>query len=236
MAAAPVLLLAGSQDSQIEDAAKASYNFHAVLNDHVTAKCDDGVVTLTGRVEDRDQKALAEDTVRNLPGVVNVIDKIHVESEPAEHSDAWIALKVRGALLVHANVSATDTKVDVRNGTVMLTGTVDNPAQKDLTEAYAKDIEGVQSVTNDLVVRDHAAPESSAGVTMDDASITSQVKYSLLTHRSTSAVKTKVSTTDGVVMISGDASSDAEKDLVTKFASSIRGVKSVDNDMVVKTN
>jgi osmotically-inducible protein OsmY len=239
MAAAPAVMFANSQDSQIEDAAKASYNFHAVLMDHVKAHSDNGVVTLTGRVDDRDQKALAEDTVRNLPGVVSVVDKIRVESEPAEHSDAWIALKIRSSLLVHANVSAADTKVDVNNGTVLLTGTVENSAQKDLTEAYAKDIEGVQSVNNQLVIKDNpsaADNSSSTSVTMDDASITSQVKYSLLTHRSTSAIKTKVTTKDGVVMISGDASSDAEKDLVSKLASSIRGVRSVDNEMVVRTN
>jgi hyperosmotically inducible periplasmic protein len=240
MTAAPVMLFANSQDSQIEDAAKASYNFRAVLNDHVKAHADNGVVTLTGRVEDRDQKALAEDTVRNLPGVVSVVDKIKVESEPAEHSDAWIALKIRSALLFHANVSAADTKVDVSNGTVLLTGTVANTAQKDLTEVYAKDIEGVQSVNNQLVVKENPSADSSssssASVTMDDASITSEVKYSLLTHRSTSAVKTKVTTKDGVVMISGDANSDAEKDLVSKLASSIRGVRSVDNQMVVRTN
>ena len=238
MAAAPAIMFANSQDSQIEDAAKASYNFHAVLNDHVKAHSDNGVVTLTGRVEDRDQKALAEDTVRNLPGVVSVVDNIRVESEPAEHSDSWIALKIRSSLLVHANVSAADTKVDVSNGRVLLTGTVENAAQKDLTETYAKDIEGVQSVDNQLVIKDNPSVDSSssAGVAMDDASITSQVKYSLLSHRSTSAIKTKVTTKDGVVMISGDASSDAEKDLVSKLASSIRGVRSVDNEMVVRTN
>ncbi len=238
MTAAPVMLFANSQDSQIEDAAKASYNFRAVLNDHVKAHSDNGVVTLTGRVEDRDQKALAEDTVRNLPGVVSVVDKIKVESEPAEHSDAWIALKIRSSLLFHANVSAADTKVDVTNGTVLLTGTVANAAQKDLTEAYAKDIEGVQSVTNELTIKENPSMDSSSSVsvTMDDASITSEVKYALLSHRSTSAIKTKVTTKDGVVMISGDANSDAEKDLVSKLASSIRGVKSVDNDMVVRTN
>jgi hyperosmotically inducible protein len=240
MTAAPVMMFANSQDSQIEDAAKASYNFHAVLNDHVKAHSDNGIVTLSGRVEDRDQKALAEDTVRNLPGVVSVVDKIKVESEPAEHSDAWIALKIRSSLLFHSNVSAADTKVDVNNGTVFLTGTVDNVAQKDLTEAYAKDIEGVQSVNNQLVIRDsslsNSTSSSSASIAMDDASITSEVKYALLTHRSTSAVKTKVTTKDGVVMIAGDADSDAEKDLVTKFATSIRGVRSVDNEMVVRTN
>jgi hyperosmotically inducible periplasmic protein len=62
------------------------------------------------------------------------------------------------------------------------------------------------------------------------------VKYALLSHSSTSAVKTKVTTKDGVVMISGDANNDAEKDLVTKLATSVRGVRSVDNDMVVRPN
>jgi hyperosmotically inducible protein len=232
------LFAASTSDRQIEDAANSSYNYRAVLNESVKAHSDNGVVTLTGTVQDRDQKALAEDTVRNLPGVTSVIDKIDVQSEPAEHSDGWIAMKIRGELLVHANVSATATKVDVNNGVVLLTGTVDNAAQKDLTEAYVKDVNGVKSVTNDLVVKEPGAENNNGTMseTMDDASITSQVKYTLLTHRSTSAVKTKVTTKDGVVMVSGDAASDAEKDLVSKLASSIRGVKSVDNEMVVRNN
>lgn len=239
MTVAPAMLLASSAtDNQIEDAAKASYNYRTVLEDHVKVSVKDGVVTLRGTVPDRDERALAEDTVNNLPGVVAVVNKIRVESEPAEHSDAWIALKIRTQLLVHANVSATATKVDVNNGTVMLTGTVDNLAQKDLTEAYVKDIEGVKSVTNDLVVKSPSndSTDHTAGETIDDASITSQVKFALLSHRSTSAVKTKVTTKNGVVMISGDADSDAEKDLVTKLAGSVRGVQSVENDMAVKMN
>jgi hyperosmotically inducible periplasmic protein len=235
MTASPVALFANSTDSQIEDAAKASYNYRAVLDNRVHVKSDDGVVTLTGTVQDNDQKALAEDTVKNLPGVVSVVNNIKVDSEPAEHSDAWIALKVRSELLFHANVSATSTKVDVSNGVVLLTGTVDNSAQKDLTEAYAKDIAGVTSVTNDLVVKDNAN-NTTMSESIDDASITSQVKYELLDHKSTSAIKTKVTTKDGVVMIAGDASSDAEKDLVSKLANSVRGVRSVENDMTVRSN
>ncbi len=239
MTAAPVMLFASSAlDSQIEDAAKASYNYRTVLEGHVKVSVKDGVVTLRGTVADSDQKSLAEDTVTNLPGVVSVVDKIKVESEPAEHSDAWIALKIRTQLLIHANVSATATKVEVNEGVVTLSGTVDNAAQKDLTEAYVKDIEGVKSVTNGLEVKAPAADSTdhTVGETIDDASITSQVKFALLSHRSTSALKTKVTTKNGVVMIAGDASSDAEKDLVTKLAGSIRGVQSVENDMAVKTN
>jgi hyperosmotically inducible protein len=231
----PVALFASSStDRKIEDAAKASYNYRTVLSDQVTVKASDGVVTLTGTVQDKDDRALAEDTVENLPGVVSVDNQIIVKSDYPEHSDEWIALKVRGELLVKANVSATSTKVSVKDGVVTLTGTVQNRAQKDLTEAYAKDIDNVKAVRNELVVVAPEAGSSTIGEDMDDASITSQVKYALLSHRSTSALSTKVVTENAVVNISGVADSDAEKSLVTKLAQDTRGVKSVVNDMTVK--
>ena len=235
----PVPLFASpTTDSQIEDAAKASYNYRTVLEGRVSVTAKDGVVTLSGTVPDRDEKTLAEDTVKNLPGVSGVDDKIEVEAEPPEHSDGWIALKINLALLIHANVSATDTNVAVNKGAVVLTGTVDNLAQKELTEVYVKEVEGVKSVTNNLVVKSPPSDANShtVGEAIDDASITSQVKYALLTHRATSALKTAVTTKNGIVMIGGEAQSDAERDLVTKLASNIRGVQSVDNNMTVKMN
>ena len=71
------------------------------------------------------------------------------------------------------------------------------------------------------------------GEKIDDASITSQVKLTLLYHRSTSAISTKVKTKNGVVTVSGNARNAAEKDLVTKFASDVHGVKIVKNRMTV---
>ncbi len=235
VATLPVALFA-STDSKIEDAAKASYNYHTVLEGRVHVKSNDGVVTLSGTVLDRDDKALAEDTVENLPGVVRVNNEIEIKSDVAEHSDGWIALKVRGQLLVKANVSATSTKVDVKDGIVTLTGTAINIAQKDLTGIYAKEIDNVKSVRNEIVVVAPApgTSTSTAGEIVDDASITSQVKYSLLSHRATSALSTKVVTENAVVNISGVADSDAEKALVTKLAQDTRGVKSVVNDMTVR--
>jgi len=235
-AALPVALFASSStDSKIEDAAKASYNYRTVLADQVNVKVSDGVVTLTGTVQDRDDRALAEDTVNNLPGVVSVDNQIVVKSDIPEHSDAWIALKVRGTLLVKANVSATDTKVDVKDGIVTLSGTATSGAQKDLTEAYAKDVDNVKAVRNEMVVEAPAPGSSTVAEVIDDASITSEVKYALLSHGSTSALATKVTTVDSVVSITGVAGSDAEKDLVTKLAQDTRGVKSVVNDMTVKS-
>jgi osmotically-inducible protein OsmY len=233
--ALPASLFASADtDSKIVDAAKASYNYKTVLEDHVTVRADDGIVTLTGTVQDKDAKALAEDTVQNIPGVLGVKNEILIQSTYPEHSDAWMAWKIRGQLLVKANVSATNTTVAVQDGVVTLGGTADNDAQKELTGVYAKDIDWVKSVKNDIVVKAQPATGETVGDKIDDASITSQVKFTLLTHKSTSAIKTKVTTTDGVVDVSGEAGSDAEKSLVGKLALDIRGVKSVTNDMTVK--
>jgi osmotically-inducible protein OsmY len=90
-------------------------------------------------------------------------------------------------------------------------------------------------VKNDIVVKDAPADSQTVGEKIDDASITSQVKYALLSHKATSALKTKVTTNDGVVMITGEAASDAEKSLVSKLAQDVRGTKSVTNDMTVKS-
>jgi hyperosmotically inducible protein len=234
--ASPLVLLASSEtDRKIEDAAKASYNYRTVLKDHVRVKAKDGVVTLTGTVEDRDDKNLAADTVENLPGVTSVQNELNIKSEYAEHSDMWMAAKIRARLLVKGNVSATSTSIAVNDGIVTLTGSADNSAQKELTEAYAKDIDGVKSVKNEIAVKEKPSAESTTGEKIDDASITTQVKFALLSHKSTSALKTKVTTIDGVVRVTGDAKSDAEKALVTKLAGDVRGTKSVTNDMTVKS-
>lgn len=247
LAASPLMLLASSAtDRKIEESAKTSYNYRTVLEDNVTVKAKDGVVTLTGTVQDKDDRALAADTVENIPGVTCVNNEIVVKSTYPEHSDGWIALKIRSRLLVKSNVSATSTKVNVQDGVVTLTGTADNIAQKELTAAYAKDIDHVKSVNNDIVVIEPAVKVATSdkmadktasekmGDKIDDASITTQVKSALLTHKSTSALKTKVTTSNGIVSVSGVAASDAEKSLVSKLAGDVRGVVSVTNSMTVK--
>ena len=233
--ASPFALFASSEtDRKIESAAEASYNYKTVLDGHVKVKAADGVVTLTGTVQDKDDKSIAADTVENLPGVKSVKNEILVKPEYSEKSDAWMAFKIRSRLLVKANVSATSTTVAVQDGVVTLTGTADTMAQKELTGVYAKEIDGVKSIKNDIVVKAVPATPQTIGEKIDDASITTQVKYALLSHKSTSAIKTKVTTTDGVVVVTGEASSDAEVSLVTKLAQDVRGVVSVSNNMTVK--
>jgi hyperosmotically inducible periplasmic protein len=235
--ATPLALFASSAtDRKIEDAAKASYNYKTVLENHVAVNANDGVVTLTGEVQDKEQQSLAVDTVENLPGVTNVKNEITIKPTYPEHSDSWMAFKIRSRLLVKANVSAASTTVAAKDGVVTLSGTAVNLAQKELTEVYAKEIDGVKSVKNEIVVQAPLAPTGETmGEKIDDTSITTQVKYALLSNKGTSALKTMVSTNEGIVTLSGDVKSDAEKSLVTKLTQDVRGVKSVTNNLVVKS-
>jgi osmotically-inducible protein OsmY len=236
IAALPAALLGSAvTDHQIEDAANASYNYKIVLDGRVSVKANGGIVTLTGTVPDKADKALAEETVQNLPGVTSLNDEIAIDTAYPIHSDSWIAFKVRSLLLVRANVSATNTKVEVKDGVVTLTGTAESDTQKDLTAAYARSVANVRSVVNQIELRPVAPPEESAGMVIDDVSITGEVKVALLTDSNTSAVRTKVVTDHGVVIITGDAASEAEKDLVTRMAQGIKGVKSVNNMMTVRS-
>ena len=230
-------LRATETDDRIESSAKKSHVFKTYLiEDSIKTESKNGAVTLTGTVASSSHKSLAEDTVEGLPGVISVDNQLKVKGEsPAEHSDGWISTKVKTTLLYHRNVRGLKTDVDVKDGIVTLTGEATSMAQKELTTEYASDIEGVKSVKNEMTVaKTPAKPSETIGEKIDDASITAQVKAALVSHRSTSAIKTKVKTTDGVVTVSGIAKNAAEKSLVTKLVTDINGVTSVINNMTIE--
>ena len=230
-------LQASETDDRIESSVQKSYVFKTYLKDDaIQTRSRDGVVTLTGTVAKESHKTLAEDTVAGLPGVKNVDNRLEVKGEPtaAKYSDAWLITKVKTTLLFHRNVSAGSTEVSAREGHVTLRGETSSEAQKALTTEYAKDVEGVKDVSNKMTVsRNLKRPGETMGENIDDASITAQVKMSLLYHRSTSASNTRVETNEGVVTLGGKARNAAEKDLVTKLVTDINGVKSVVNNMTI---
>ena len=229
-------LRAADTDSRIESTAAKSYTFKTYLkDDSIKIESKQGVVTLTGTVADSSHKSMAENTVASLPDVKSVDNELLVKGEqPAEHSDTWITTKVKTTLLFHRNVSASGTSVYTKDGVVTLQGEASSMAQKELTTEYAKDIDNVKSVNNEMTIaKTPATSDATIGDKIDDASITAQVKSSLFSHHSTSALHTGVTTTDGVVTLTGIAKNDAEKSLVTKLATDINGVTSVINNMTI---
>jgi osmotically-inducible protein OsmY len=224
---------ASKLDSRIEAAARDSYVFRTYLkDDDIKIESKEGVVTLTGTVSETSRSTLAKETIASLPGVKGVENKLMVKGDPTASTDAWLSDKLKISLLFHRSVSAGKADVTVKDGIVTLKGNAESQAQKELTTEYAKDIDGVKEVNNEMVVAESGknAPRT-PGEKIDDASITGQVRMALLLHRSTSVLTTTVSTKRGVVTVGGKAGNVAEKDLVTKLVSDINGVKSVKNLM-----
>jgi len=238
-------LFASETDDRIESSAKQSYVFKTYLkDDDIQIKSTDGVVELTGIVSGESHKSLARETVASLPGVKSVDNKLEIKGEvPAEHTDEWLVAKVKTTLLFHPSVSAAETEVLAKDGTVTLRGKASSMAQKNLVTEYAKDVEGVKKVKNEMTVLTASKKPGKKSVgekvdavteSIDDASITALVKTTLLFHRSTSALNTTVETKNGVVELGGKARNAAEKNLAAKLAIDVYGVKSVVNTMIIQ--
>lgn len=177
----------------------------------------------------------------------------------AARPDSWITAKVKSKLAAAKDVGAFGTNVDTRDGVVTLRGEVDTEAEKTLAGRYAREIEGVRRVDNQLVVRgmpdredtgvfdrdDAASDDTREQVPqrgwgdralggIDDAAITARVKSALAGTRGTRALKTNVDTKQGTVTLTGTARSESEKELAEEVAKGVNGVREVDNQIQVR--
>jgi len=224
-------------DNRIVSSAKESYVFKTYLKgDDIKIDSKDGVVTLTGTVAQESHKLLAVETVAGLPGVKSVFDNMEVkEKPPTGNSDSRIKDRVKATLLFHRSTGDSPIEVSVKDGIVTLTGIASSNAKRELATEYTQDIDGVKDVKNEMTSKqEDESTISKVSEYVDDASITAQVKTSLLYHRSTSGLRTKVSTDKGVVTLTGIAKNSAEKTLAALYANDIRGVKYVINRMTIE--
>lgn len=225
-------------DDKIEASARNSYVFNTYLKgDDVKVNSKDGAVTLSGTVNENFHIGLAGETVRNLPDVRSVDNRLELKAGyPLEKSNERLAMDIKAALRFHRNVNAANTEVYVEEGIVTLRGQAANEAQKELTAEYADIDSSVRGIRNEMTVGPVGTePKQTIQEIIDDASITAQVKMALLAHRSTSGYDVNVETTNGVVALNGIAENAAQKDLIAKLVSDIYGVNSVINKMTVKT-
>jgi len=224
-------------DAGIESLAQASYTFRSFLKwDDVKVNASGAVVTLTGTVADEYHKLLLQETVVGIPGVKRVNNLISSAGPLlADHSDPWITRRAEAILSLHKDLRARKIKVSTNSGLITLTGEADSEIQKRLVTEWARDIEGVEEVLNELTVaRSEGKARAHSGQRVDDPSITAQVRVALLLHKSTHLLVPRVSTVDGVVTLGGVVETGVQHDRVTRLADSIYGVAFVKNRMTIQ--
>jgi len=216
---------------------KKSYVFKTYLKgDDIKIESKEGVVSLAGSVAQESHKLLAIETLAGLPGVKSVDDKMEIKDKPPTgNSDVGISERVKATLLFHRSTGDSTIEVSVKDGIVTLKGIASNEAKRALATEYTEDIEGVIAVKNEMTTKkEEVTTIEKVSEYVDDASITAQVKTLLLFHYSTSGIRTKVSTENGVVTLTGMAKNSAEKTLAALFAYDITGVKYVINGMMIE--
>jgi hyperosmotically inducible protein len=146
--------------------------------------------------------------------------------------DAALLTSVKSALVSDPVTEAGEINVDVNRGVVKLSGFVDSPKEKSAAGDLARKVDGVQSVQNDIAVKEGS---STAGEVIDDSILTAKVKAALIESSETKAHQINVETKEGVVQLSGFVDSAGAKSAATSVAKSVTGVKDVRNELSVKS-
>jgi hypothetical protein len=99
--------------------------------DHLAAKqLDDGSVLLTGYVRNAALKAAAEDAARSAAGTATIINRIEVlprsQRDECLRAAAWREIYGDPAMLSYATRKFAPIHIVVKNGRIMLEGTVDS--------------------------------------------------------------------------------------------------------------
>jgi hyperosmotically inducible protein len=148
--------------------------------------------------------------------------------------DSVITAKIKTALFADPTTAAHEIKVTTVGGVVRLSGAVDSSAAKARAQEIARSTDGVSLVHNELSVHRNQGA-SSIGQDVDDSILTTEVKAALVDDPTTKARDIGVSTTHGVVRLTGIVGSMDEKLEAARVAATIDGVKDVRNNLAVKT-
>ena len=153
-----------------------------------------------------------------------------VVSAACGQTDAGITTAVKSKLAVDTDVKAYQIDVDTTNKVVTLSGSVDTVNAKARAVELARGTDGVANVIDNIrvttIVAAPSVPDAERAM-FTDPSLTTAVKSKLIGDDLVKARNIDVDTRDGVVTLTGQVRSQAEKDQALKLARETEGVKSV---------
>lgn len=225
------------QEAQIS----TTYALSPHLRAHdITVVVTGNTATLTGHVGEEVDSALAAQIALGVDGIKKIDNQLVVspDSKPrmasADRSfgefvdDATITTAVKSKLLWSKHAEGMAADVDTLRGKVTLSGTAESSAHKEAAGRLARNTKGVTMVDNGIVVQAPKNKTRTVGQSVSDAWITAKVKSSLAYSTHGDGSNIAVSTENGVVDLSGQASSSAARALAVELAENIRGVRSVE--------
>ena len=215
---------AGAQVEEIEDSKiTAAVENDLLVSDKVNSQLVDvetvdGIVTLSGSVDNILAKDTAERIAQNVKGVRSVVNNVDVK--PVIRSDDQIENDVEDALLTDPATESWEIEADVKNGVVTLTGKVESWAEKQIAATVSKNVKGVKQIDNQIDIQ-YKTKRS-------DLEIKQEIQRRLEFNTLIDEGLIDISVEDGAVKLTGAVGSAAEKRRAYND-SWVAGVKSVDD-------
>lgn len=129
----------------------SAFDIHVATTNNVATSHNN--VTLTGQVPTGGDKRIAEEIARSTKGVADVVNNLQVVPEmqavnagKPHVTDLEIKAAVLESILNNPDLKTQQIKVEVNNGEVKLSGSVQTPAQKTAAESAAWAIANVREV------------------------------------------------------------------------------------------
>lgn len=207
-------------DQEIRNAVENELLFdRSVSLNNVDVEVSDGIVTVTGMVNNLLAKERAARLAETVKGVRSVVNQITVEPT-IPRSDAEITTNIENAWLLDPATDSYKVSVTVEDGLAILSGTVQSWQEKNLAEKVAKGVAGVTDIDNQInIVYEVERP---------DPEIETEIEQALRWDVLVDHALIDVAVTDGNVTLAGTVGSSAEKRHATTNAW-VTGVQSVDN-------
>jgi len=233
-----------AKDALITGRIESTFLLNEQLNPfNINTTTKNGVVTLTGSVDEPTARQLAEDLARSVKGVVDVNNQIRVVATPSgtharrsfsqQVRDKSISASIRSRLLYHKQFSSLKIDVHTEYGNVTLSGVVPSEADKTAIADIAATTRGVEKVRNLLTVAPKQAlkPVSAAGRDFSDEWVEKRVETALMMNRHVTLGSLNIEVNDGLCILTGVVDTPEQKELAEAIAMSVQGVKKVQNDI-----
>jgi len=191
----------------------------------VGVSVSDGVVTLTGHLDSYSEKVAARRAVERVGDVKAIAMEIDVIPLGVhQRSDTEIAAAVDHALSWNTSVPKDRIKVTVEKGWVTLGGEVDWNFQRRAVERLVRPLKGVIGISDNIGIKATAVPTN----------LTNRIQDALVRQAMREAKRIEIATDGGVVTLSGQVHSWAERSAVEGATWSAPGVSRVNNLLTVQ--
>jgi len=215
------------EDSVLRDAVFSQFDVEPdLLSTLIGVTVQDAVVSLTGLVNTYAQRVTAEKAAKRVCGVKAVANDLR-ERVVYERSAMEVALEIAKdavrALETRGTLPDDRVKLTVLDGWVTLDGSVDLESQRDDAERAIQHVRGVKGVTNLIEV----APD------FVRTQVKTEIEEAFQKSNALDARRIIVDTTGGTVRLGGHAGSLAEKKEAERVAWAARGVRKVENYVLV---